>query len=134
MAKLPPIKKILREDVKAAPAWISAIIEPFNSLAEFIYQSLNGNITFSDNIACFIKEISYKTDSAYPVVADMQFTNDLRYKATGVILMQVVEKSTYIPAPGPVYIPWIENNGNIVISAIPGLEASKTYTIRLLVS
>lgn len=134
MAKLPTIKKILREDVKDAPAWISAVIEPFNSLAEFVYQSLNKNLTFTDNVSCFIKEISYRTPSTYPTMDDVQFTNDLKVKATGVQLLQAVELSTYLPAAGPVYVPWVENNGSIVISAITGLAASKTYSIRLLIS
>ncbi len=134
MAKLPTIKKILREDVKAAPAWISAVIEPFNSLAEFVYQSLNKSLTFQDNIACFYKELTYKTSSAYPTMDDIQFINELKVKATGVEVLQAVEKSTYVPAPGPVYAPWVENNGAIVISSITGLEASKTYSIRLLIS
>ncbi len=134
MARLPTIKKILREDVKDAPAWIGAIIEPFNSVAEFLYQSLNKNLTYSENLACFIKELSYKTPSTYPTMDDVEFANDLKFKATGVQLLQAVEKSNYVPAPGPVYIPWVENNGTIVVSSITGLAASKTYLIRLLVT
>lgn len=134
MAKLPTIKKILREDVKDAPPWISAIIEPFNSLAEFVYQSLNNSLTFRDNVACFVKELTYRTTTVYPVMDDIQFTNDLKVKATGVEVLQAIEKSTYLPAPGPVYIPWVENNGSIIVSSITGLESEKTYLIRLLVS
>jgi hypothetical protein len=81
-----------------------------------------------------MKELTYKTTAAYPTMSDIQFVNDLKFKATGVQVLQAVEKSTYVPAPGPVYVPWVENNGAIVISSITGLEASKTYSIRLLVS
>ena len=134
MAFLPTIKKILREDVKEAPSWITGIIEPFNSLAEFVYQSLNKNITFQENIGCFIKELTYKTSSAYPAEADVEFQNELKVKATGLQVLQAVEKSTYEPAAGPVYVPWVENNGTIIVSPITGLAASKTYSIRLLIS
>lgn len=134
MAKLPTIKKILREDVKEAPAWITAIIEPFNSLAEFVYQSMNKNLNFSDNIACFIKELSYKTPSTYPTMDNVEFINELKFKASGLLVLQAVDKSNYVPAAGPVYAPWVENNGSIVISPITGLAANKTYLIRLLVS
>lgn len=134
MAKLPTIKKILREDVKAAPAWISAVIEPFNSLAEFIYQALNKNLTFHDNIACFIKELTYKTTAAYPTMDQIQFQNELKVKATGVQVLRAVKKTTYVPAPGPVYVPWVENNGFIVINSITGLDTDTTYTITLLIS
>ncbi len=134
MAKLPTIKKILREDVKDAPAWIDGIIQPFNSLAEFVYQSLNRNLTYRDNISCFIKELTYKTPSTYPTMDDMQFVNQLKVKATGVQLLQAVETATYVPAAGAVYIPWVENNGSIIVSSVPGLAANKTYLLRLLVS
>lgn len=134
MAKLPPLKKILREDVKDAPAWIGSIIDPFNSLAEFLYQSLNRNLTYSENVACFVKELTYKTTSTYPVEANVEFTNELKVKATGVQVLQAVERLNYTPAPGPVYVPWVEDTGKIVVSSITGLQASKTYTIRLLIS
>lgn len=132
--KLPQTKKILREDVKDAPAWISGIIEPVNSFMENVYQALNKNITFAENIQSFIKELTYKTTSSYPVEEDVEFTNELKVKATGVQVLQAFERSTYEPAAGPVYVPWVENNGTIIISPITGLEADKVYTIRLLIS
>lgn len=132
--RLPAQKRILREDVKDLPKSIGVIIDIFNSFAETVYQAMNRNITFSENVACFIKEITYKTTSLYPVMDDVQFTNELKTKAAGVMVMQAVEKSNYTPAPGPVFVPWVESNGQILVSSITGLEASKTYTIRLLVS
>lgn len=134
MAKLPTIKKILREDVKDAPAWIQGVIDPFNSLAEFVYQALNQNLTYSDNLACFIKEISYTTPSGYPTMDVVQFMNTLKYKATGVQLLQVYNTANYTPPPGPVSILWVENNGSILIYPTPGLEANKTYLMRLLIT
>lgn len=132
--KLPVTKKILREDLKDAPAWVSGIIEPFNSFAESVYQALNKNITFRENIAAFVKEITYSTTSAYPTMDNIQFMNELKVKATGVEVLQAIDKSTYTPAAGPVYVPWVEDNGNIVIGSITGLAASKIYMIRLLIS
>ena len=132
--KLPTIKKILREDLKDAPNWVSGIIDPFNSFAEAIYQAMNKNITFSENVACFIKEIVYTTPAGYPTMDDIEFMNELKVKATGIFVMQAVERSTYVPAVGPVYVPWIEDSGSIIVSSITGLAASKTYNIRLLVS
>ena len=132
--KLPVIKKILREDLKDAPSWIGGIIDPFNSFAETVYQALNKNITFNENVRAFVKELTYTTPASYPVMDDVEFLSELKVKATGVQVLQVVERSNYEPAPGPVYVPWIEDNGSIVVKPITGLEASKTYTIRLLVS
>ncbi len=131
--KLPTIKKIVREDVKDAPSWINAIIDPINTFMENVYTALNKNITLTDNISSFVKEITYRTPSTYPNgVANMSFVNQLRSRATGVLVMQVVDSSTYEPRTCS-NIAWNESVNGIVIFTILGLEASKTYTIRLLV-
>lgn len=133
--KLPQVKKILREDVKDAPDWIRGIIDPFNSFAENIYQALNKNITFTENTASFVKEVVYRTPSTYPSsVEPIEFQSLLKTKAIGVELFQVVERSTYTPPAGPVYVPWVEDNGVIRIFTITGLAADKSYLIRLLIS
>ncbi len=132
--KLPQSKKILKEDVKDAPSWVDNIIGPINSFMETVYQAMNKNITLSENIASFLKEITYTTPSTYPSGVDnVEILNTLKSRAIGVMVMQAYEKNTYIPAAGAVYVPWVESNTNIVISTITGLAASKTYIIRLLV-
>ncbi len=130
--RLPTQKKILREDLKDAPAFVNGIIEPVNSFMESVYQALNKNITLNDNIASFIKELTYVTPSTYPASVDnVSFLNTLRTRPIGVFLMQIYDKSDYTPPTGSVFIPWIEDNGTIIIYPIPGLAASKTYVLRL---
>lgn len=132
--KLPTSKKILREDLKDAPPYVNGIIEPVNSFMETVYQALNKNITLNENIASFLKEISYTTPSTYPTgVQTVGFQNALRTRPIGVLLMQAYDKLSYTPPPGPVYIPWIEDDGTITIYPITGLAASKTYLIRLVI-
>lgn len=131
--KLPTSKKISREDLKDAPPWVSGIINPVNSFMETVYQALNKNITLQENINSFIKELPYITDSTYPVAQNVKFQNVLKTKPIGVVVMQAFDKATYTPAIGPVYVPWIEINNEIIIGSITGLEASKEYTIRLLI-
>jgi hypothetical protein len=132
--RLPSQKKILREDLKDAPGYITGIIEPVNSFMESTYQALNKNITLTDNIASFVKEITYKTPASYPAgLENVQFQNQLRTKPIGVMVMQVYDKTTYIPAPGPVYVPWIEDSGSIIVYPVTGLEADKTYLIRFVI-
>ena len=133
--KLPTSKKILREDVKEAPKWINPLIDTLNSFMETVYQAMNRNITFSENITCSIKELVYKTPSTYPTgVDDVEFMANLKTKATGLWVVQAIEKTNYIPAPGPVYAPWTEDNGNIILGTLTGLEADKTYNIRLYIT
>jgi hypothetical protein len=133
--RLPTAKRVLREDLKGAPGWIGPLIDILNSFMETVYQAMNRNITFAENIGCTIKELTYKTPSTYPTgLEDQEFMTGLKTKASGLWVMQAIEKSNYEPAPGPVYAPWVEINGNIVLGTITGLEASKTYTIRLLIT
>ncbi len=125
---------MLREDLKDAPQWVDGIINPVNSFMEYIYQALNKNISYADNIACSIREFTYVTPSTYPTMDDVEFISGIKVKATDVRLMQVYEKATYLPPTSAVSIPWIESNGSIIIKAIPGLAASKSYLIRIKIS
>ncbi len=132
--RLPQTKKVLKEDIKSEfRQGVSPIVEAFNSFAESVYQALNKSITFDENIASFIKEITYKTTSAYPTMDPVEFTNELKTKAIGIIPLQVVNRADYVPAAGPVYIPWSENSGVISVNSITGLVASTTYTVRMLI-
>lgn len=132
--RLPTQKKILKEDLKGAPEWIDPMIQVLNTFMENVYQCLNKNVTFNDNIASFTNTLVYKTPLTYPSDVDnVEFLNLLKTRATGVIVLQAYDRSNYVAAPGPVYAPWVENNGSIVVSTITGLEADKTYVIRLVV-
>lgn len=131
--RLPWQKKIMREDLKEAPKWIDPLIDVVNNFMESCYQALNRNITFSENIACFIKVVRVETPSTYPTMDDTVFQSSLKTKAIGLQVLQAYDVSNYTPAPGPVYAPWVEVNGEIRISAITGLEASKIYNITFLV-
>ncbi len=132
--KLPTQKKVLREDVKGIAKEIGPLLDTLNSFMENVYQALNRNISFRENVASQVKELTYRTPSTYPSdVDEVRFISELKTKAMGVIVLQVYDRLTYVPAEGPVYAPWIEDNGDIVISTLTGLEADKVYTVRLLV-
>jgi hypothetical protein len=131
--KLPTIKKIMREDLKNAPDWVGRLIDPVNSFMESVYTALNKNITLYDNISSFIKEVTYRTPSTYPTGVDnISFLNELRSRATGVVILQAFDNATYTPVSIG-NIAWIEDASGIVIYPVTGLQPSKTYTIRLAV-
>lgn len=130
--KLPIQKKILREDLKDAPDWVDGLIGPLNNFMETIYQMSNKNID-ETNLQSMIKEVTITTPSTYPTMDPIKFQNTLKVRASGCVILQVIEKTTYLPVAtqNPA---WIENNGQIVISSVPGLAASKTYIIRFRVT
>lgn len=130
--RLPSIKKILREDVRGAPEWISSIIEPVNSFMESVYQSLNHNVTFQENVAAFIKEIVLTTTSSYPTMDAIEFMSQLKTKAISLIICQAYVRATYVPV-SITGVAWVDKNGTIQITEILGLAASTTYVIRFVI-
>ncbi len=134
MSKLPQQRKIVKEDIKEAPSWIDGVINPVNSFMESVYNSLNRNITLRDNVAAFVKEVVYRTPSTYPTgVETIKIQSELKSKAIGLQVLQAYDRNLYVAAPGPVYIPWVEEVDGISIGTITGLEASKVYVIRFCV-
>ncbi len=132
--KLPAIKRILREDLKEAPDRVSGIIDPMNSFMQAVYLALNRNITLTENVSSFIREMTYNTPPSYPSGVDpISFKNELKIKPIGVLVLQIYDKSNYTPAVGPVYVPWVEDDGDIIISTLTGLVASKSYLLRLVI-
>lgn len=130
--KLPIQKKILREDLKDAPDWVNNIIGPVNNFMETIYQAMNKNVD-ETNLQSLVKEVTVVVPSTYPTMDPIKFKNTLKVKATGLTILQCLEKSNYTPVAtgNPA---WIDDNGTITISAITGLTASKTYIIRFRVT
>lgn len=138
MGRLPTNKRVLTEDLKGLPSDVKKGIQPLvdtvNSFMEIIYQGFNKNISFGDNVACFLKEVSYRTPSTYPTMEDVSFRNELKTKAIGVILLQALERTTYAPVTGSaIFVPWEEVDGQIILKPIQGLSADKSYIIRLLI-
>ena len=130
--KLPIQRKILREDLKDAPDWVSGIIDPVNQFMETVYQMANKNID-EVNLQSQIKEVTVVVPSTYPVMDPIKFQSTLKVKATGCTILQAIDKATFKPVAtgNPA---WIDNNGVITISEITGLTASKTYIIRFRVT
>ena len=137
MAKLPTLNRILKEDIKEAPNWIDKVIYPINLFCETIYSALNKNITFQDNIASQIKEVTFKTASTYVSNSDFEvvnFLNSLKTRAMGCQILQITEVTgNYIPIKEPVSLDWTEVNGSINIHFVSGLKDNTTYNLRILV-
>jgi hypothetical protein len=135
--KLPTFKRILKEDLKEAPGWIDKVIGPVNSFFESIYHALNKGLTFEENIAAQIRELSFTTTAGYNgTVAQwkvINFQSTLGKRAKGLILLQLTQvEAVYTPIENDICIDWQDLNGDIRIGLIRGLTASKTYQLRVL--
>lgn len=139
MAKLPILKRIQREDFPEAPDWIEKLTYPINTFFDAVYNALNKNLTFGDNITSEIKEFTFTTLSTYVGTAAtfeaIEFVRSIKSAPKGVILLQIYKfgSATYSPIEGDVYLDWNETNGTVTIGLIRGLAASTKYTLRVLV-
>lgn len=137
MAKLPVIRRISREDLKDAPSWIERLLYPINLVFDALYIALNKGLTFQENINSTIRELDFTTESTYissKAWVPIRFTHGLRTRPYAVLLCQIFEnEGVTTPITEPVYVDWIEINGQIVINFITGLTNDKTYKIRVLV-
>lgn len=132
--KLPNVRRILKEDLGGiVPDWTLGLIGPLNSFMESVYQTLNRNVTFSENIASFIVELIIKTDGS-GVISETTFLNQLKggVRAQAVLVCQIYNKVTYAPIANT-GMAWSTDGVNITISEINGLDVSSTYVARLLI-
>lgn len=134
MARLPSIKKILREDVKDAPPWIDKLLYVLNRFMEEVYGALNKDLTFVDNIAASTKALTFTTKSTYPLEFDIQkISNPLKTNPQGVILMRQQNLTNNLPIKSSIGIDWDIIEGNIRILHVSGLTASTKYQLSLLI-
>lgn len=140
MARLPPVRRITKEDLRNAPDWVDYLLTPLNTFFESVYSALDNNLTLSDNVAGAVSTISFTTKSTYGTTTpltdgfEMQtLTNPLRYKTKAVTVGQIIEKEKFSIITNPVSLHWDYLNGQIRIKYITGLEASKKYEVNLLI-
>jgi len=130
--RLPPIRKILREDLQDAPAWVTSIIDPINTFMTGIYLILNNNVTFTDNITSSIRQMPFVTLAGYPTMDAFSFPSPLKVKVTGLLCVNCYVTNNYIPDTVTA-VAWTEVNGAITINQITGLQASTSYTLTFLI-
>jgi hypothetical protein len=139
MARLPTLKRIQREDFPAAPDWLDQLAYPINTFFESVYNALNRNLTFGDNIAAEIRDFTFTTTAAYDGTAAnwdvIEFQRSIKAIPKGVLLLQIRKfgLAAYSPIEGDVYVDWMEENGIVTIGLVRGLAASTKYSLRIAV-
>ena len=137
MARLPLIKRILKEDLPEAPDWVTRLLYPLNLFFENVYNALDGNITFGENIESQSKQITFTTSSTYDGsqanFETISFPNELRRAPNGLILLQITQiEGTFTSITTAPFVNWLNVNNIINIYLITGLTASKSYRLKIL--
>jgi hypothetical protein len=132
MASLPKIRRILKEDYKDAPAWFDKLIFTLNMFFDSVYNALNQNLKFGDNVTAQIKEFTV-TAGATADLNTAVFTLSIA-QINGIILLSVVQQGTATVLTSAVSIPsWRVISGQMYIDSITGLTSGKIYTIKVMV-
>jgi hypothetical protein len=138
--RLPSVRLISRQDLKDAPSWIDRLLGPLNQFLGTVYQGLDKQLTFQENIRATVKELTFRTLGTYGAGdAAAQFTpivfpTGLRVNAINVQIAQIYELSrTDFITTGAITPIWKEIDGNIHVLFISGLEVATQYFIRFVV-
>lgn len=133
MPKLPSFRRIRVEDyAEADRSLVERLSVSLNAGIEALYDALNNKLTFADNIASTVSSVQVMTTAAGIPTTTTSFTITAGVKATGVMVIDVrgVDEPAY-PTSG-VTVSWTQNNNNIIINHITGLQVNKLYSIRLI--
>lgn len=127
MAKLPTTIRVLRSDSEG--------INIQNTFNQAIYDAVMGQLTFTENVRCQIKELTFPTLSTYSSHdwTNIIFPVTIRTKPIGLELLQIYKTDENVPIYDPVYLDWQYINGNMVIRWIAGLEDETNYFLRVMV-
>lgn len=128
MAKLPPIKKLVKEDFAQYP-WAEKLLWPLNRFMEAVYSALDKHLTPNQNMIAQTLEIQFiENNITYPI----PFAWDGAGVApTDLIVTRVVSLDNTNPSAA-VTAYWNYDGTTINVYKIFGLDGTKEYKIRML--
>ena len=138
MAALPPLRRILPEDIEGSAGWFQRVPYILNLFMQAMYSALNGNLTFQQNFDAQIQEVSFTTANNYTSnnFTPITFPLTMGSAPIGMVVSNVVDtttNSTHTIIYNAPYADWQNlGNGNIQINNISGLQNSRSYTVTLL--
>ena len=133
--KLPPVKRLTKENYPSQRSWISKLLDPINEFMISIYSGLSNNLTFRENLQAMIKVVDIDKTATHPASdSPAKFTNTMKVKPIGAWIMQAVERNNN-PATltSAITMDWTYSEGFVRINNITGLTNDKNYTITVCV-
>lgn len=132
MAKLPPFKRLILEDFPSKyQDLLQKLLYGINSFFESVSNTLNKNISFEDNIACQVKELTFTAPITQ--LRPLSFINELRRPCRGVLLINAENISdANAPLSAAPFIQFTGAADQILITNISGLTNGKQYRIKII--
>jgi hypothetical protein len=136
VAKIPTLKKLLREDYPADVSWLGKLLLALNGFIEATVVALNNNLTIGDNIAGKMAQVTvYKTQS---VPVSFKWTYSLPPMALLIAAVRIKDGTSGQTIGQTLGIPeWYfdATNTSVVITKFPGLtlpDANNSYIFTLI--
>ena len=129
MSKIQP-KRFTVEEFQDQKDWIAPLFSSLNQFMQEVAVALGNGLNVADNLQQEIREIKFVNSSTnFPI----KFTTKFAINPRGLLPIYVFNNTLGSYSAAAPWLEWSYANGEVSISAISGLTASSTYTIRLLV-
>ena len=127
-------KRILPEDFdKDSRPLVTQLAYVVNPMIDTLNTDLNNGLTFSDNISAQIKTLNVSVDAKGTPSPALSFKWDLSGRCIGLWCIYAANTTTSGVFPtGQPFLSFIENNGQVTVINIAGLQASQNYTLRVI--
>lgn len=141
MASLPVIKSLQAQDYPTQSSWISPLLYVLNLVVGSVYSALNNGLTLAQNSLAALStlQISAASSTYYaagPTTYATQSTSNVvaipwsfKTRPVGCLPVNLIDtSSTPAPVLNAVSCDWSYIPGYILINAMSGLTAGKTYS------
>jgi hypothetical protein len=120
-------------DYKEAGSWINNFIYQINLFFDSVYNALDKQLTFGENIKGQINTFNIQA-GATPDLNNTSFLTDIDSPSGVIVISSKLVSASYTVLTSTVAIPsWRFDKGTIFIDSITGLTAGNNYAITVLV-
>lgn len=125
---LPDSRRLNREDLQDAPAWVDPMLTVINAFMDSVYNIMNRNISLTQNLNIQIATINIETDSNGDI-KPIRLKTSIRGKVVGISTIRVI--STDLTVSPTIY--FTQNEDILLISNIASLNNNEKYRIIILI-
>jgi hypothetical protein len=138
--KLPSFRRIYSGDFNSQyKGLLDQLSGTINTGIEALYQVLNNNVSFSDNIACTVATVNVTVDSKGNTVGNCTFKLSNTQPIIGVFPIMCKNNTNTSAAPvGGIFITYTTSSNattssnSVVVTNVTGLTAGNQYSITMI--
>ncbi len=134
MALLPSFRRLFSQDyAKEYQKLIDTLSVSLNNGIEVLYDALNNELTFRDNMKATVVDVTLMVDSTGKPIQGGTFALTFSGNVDGVfVTMATNQVNSNVYPLGAVMISGAQTNATYKINNVTGLQANTSYTIRII--